>query len=915
MSKLKSVTLVTIFLLSTLAGCISSEEEEKDEEEEETKIDDSREEVFAACSGGIANISECNVESVYGVDLSPLAPIEFAVHEHSVDEGHTPSGVKTNETTELHPPEFPDMIGSMGTSTSGRSCSSADLGGLNAEELVEYLVASTDSCIYYFWTFNSEVGAVMTDANMQYIADELITLSENYQGDNTQGIHQLLFFLRVSWYQEYYQSSVSFQPVTFDATYLAATALKESIHVLDEGDEARKILRQLVILADTADFAHTFIPLFQTVLDTFIVQSTMDHYYSGSTVYSVLYAISRTVDRPEFNAHEGLLDLLERVAEISVDTGDILIPNDDVWTVNWAIWTLARIAYTDAPVLYDLGCEYVVAAENHHYDESDYNLPLLWALNVHESFYGADCINPEGQYSLDGLLSGIEAQLFPNVFYYDNGRIEIKTSLEIDEIEPLYYAVKEVASQFFRLSESKQPVTNDPNYRLTMIIYGTKEDYRQYQPLLYGTSSNNGGIYIEQWGKFFTFQREPSESIYTLEELVKHEYSHYLVGRHLVHGNWGDGEFYDENRLTWFNEGLAEYLAGSTNRDGVELRQIIMQLINNDGASRLSVSQITESSYNSGFKYYRYANLLIDFLIQNQDITVRNMMECIYLNDVDCYDNEVEQLLLQPNLEADYQAHIDEMLLLLSTYGPAEVEYHPVEQLDLVEPEYMENRIRESRYGYDAECDMNIRTTLTRFRCIGTLHHNSSEYDTTIKSWSDFNIQLDDLMRSIATNSGDDCFDCDLENLDDAVCWFDRILIEPNIRQTYDHTTKYHCEVPLPTGDYPVESTITEQMLEDISRTRANSTIECVDQSTNTIQVLNCEIGVESQWFEIDTEESVIIANLLEYAREISNQIHASSPVKYGRQTCDVIDEYQYQDLEDDMIYASSTMKCTWIVN
>ena len=39
MSKLKSITLVTIFLLSTLAGCISSQEEEKDEEqEEETKI-------------------------------------------------------------------------------------------------------------------------------------------------------------------------------------------------------------------------------------------------------------------------------------------------------------------------------------------------------------------------------------------------------------------------------------------------------------------------------------------------------------------------------------------------------------------------------------------------------------------------------------------------------------------------------------------------------------------------------------------------------------------------------------------------------------------------------------------------------------------------------------------------------------
>ena len=98
--------------------------------------------------------------------------------------------------------------------------------------------------------------------------------------------------------------------------------------------------------------------------------------------------------------------------------------------------------------------------------------------------------------------------MFPNTFYFDNERIIIKTPLGYEDVEPLYYALKEVFSQFFRLSESKQPVEDDPNYVVEIIIYGTKEEYRQYPTLLYNTSSNNGGIYIEQWGQIFTYENE-----------------------------------------------------------------------------------------------------------------------------------------------------------------------------------------------------------------------------------------------------------------------------------------------------------------------------------------------------------------------------------------------------------------------
>lgn len=50
------------------------------------------------------------------------------------------------------------------------------------------------------------------------------------------------------------------------------------------------------------------------------------------------------------------------------------------------------------------------------------------------------------------------------------------------------------------------------------------------------------------------------QSIYSLEELFRHEFTHYLQGRYEVQGLWGQGEMYQNERLTWFEEGNAEFL-------------------------------------------------------------------------------------------------------------------------------------------------------------------------------------------------------------------------------------------------------------------------------------------------------------------------------------------------------------------
>ena len=65
-----------------------------------------------------------------------------------------------------------------------------------------------------------------------------------------------------------------------------------------------------------------------------------------------------------------------------------------------------------------------------------------------------------------------------------------------------------------------QPVDNDPNDVLTIVIYGSRADYVTYQGFLYGLGTNNGGMYIEHWGKIFTYQRTSQESIYTLKNCL-----------------------------------------------------------------------------------------------------------------------------------------------------------------------------------------------------------------------------------------------------------------------------------------------------------------------------------------------------------------------------------------------------------
>ncbi len=208
----------------------------------------------------------------------------------------------------------------------------------------------------------------------------------------------------------------------------------------------------------------------------------------------------------------------------------------------------------------------------------------------------------------------IYTKILKNNYKYQNENIEVITSLSKSTINSLIEELKKVKENFHLLTGVMTPLPSDINEKLKMVIFNSPEDYKKYQPFLHDLPTSNGGIYIEKGATFYTYQRLPHQSRYTLEELTKHEYVHYLTGRYINHGYWGQTDFYRKSQMPWFEEGIAEVLTGS-HLDGLRFRKKLSHLIARDN-KKMSLSEIIKSEYSSGFRFYRYSSALITFLNQ-----------------------------------------------------------------------------------------------------------------------------------------------------------------------------------------------------------------------------------------------------------------------------------------------------------
>lgn len=258
----------------------------------------------------------------------------------------------------------------------------------------------------------------------------------------------------------------------------------------------------------------------------------------------------------------------------------------------------------------------------------------------------------------------VEAALLPNWYYFEDSTLVFNTGDKVDpkKVQLLYWATKEVKDQFFRLTMRDTPIDGfgRKDDRLVASIYNSPEEYK-YNWFLNEVDVDNGGIYIEGWGKFFTWERTPSESIYTLEELFRHEFTHYLQGRYLCPGEWGKGAMYEGRGLTWVEEGGAEFQAGSTRADGVPTRKVMLKRIPSEKEDRITLDSLLNSGYEIGSQVYTYSYVMYRLMYEKHPEILQKLLKTIQSGDANKYNEFVEELRKDTVLRQEFADFMDDL--------------------------------------------------------------------------------------------------------------------------------------------------------------------------------------------------------------------------------------------------------------
>ena len=254
----------------------------------------------------------------------------------------------------------------------------------------------------------------------------------------------------------------------------------------------------------------------------------------------------------------------------------------------------------------------------------------------------------------------LEARVFPHLYSFEGGTLIFETTLPRRVVQKLYHAAHLVRAHFFRMTGMNKPVPGDRNTVLRIKIYGSKHDFDRYHTRLYGLPSNNGGIYIEQQSTLYTYERTRRESLYTLEELFRHEYAHYLIGRYLVPGLWAEAEIYKQDRMVWFDEGLAEFLVGSYTEASVSMRDILLRQIARD-QQRMSVTAILSSHYGS-FDFYRYAGLFFAYLYEEEPARLGRLIRTVHTGQATSMDQLTAELKADSVMANNFQTYLNDKL-------------------------------------------------------------------------------------------------------------------------------------------------------------------------------------------------------------------------------------------------------------
>ena len=195
-------------------------------------------------------------------------------------------------------------------------------------------------------------------------------------------------------------------------------------------------------------------------------------------------------------------------------------------------------------------------------------LNSLYGANAYLKIYGktSSVIDYQSDLDIGDWKDNIERSLYYRTreFTIYNNQITVKllgnvSSAQLVQVETELLKTWGIFKEIFGAENQLTPATGDRSTRLNIWVHNSKADYSEFAGVLFGISTNNGGIYLE--GDPSVANNTADSFVYGFDDggqwttwAVGHEFWHFLDGKFIRAGGYIEG-----SSTAWI-EGTADFI-------------------------------------------------------------------------------------------------------------------------------------------------------------------------------------------------------------------------------------------------------------------------------------------------------------------------------------------------------------------
>lgn len=512
-------------------------------------------------------------------------------------------------------------------------CDASTFATAGGAALVDRVTSSSVDCINtLFGLTGATAGQVFGEGKMVAVANGMRDRSPAYAGDASNGMPQLVLFLRAGYYVQYYDDADvgSYGAALKAAIRAAIDAFAANPHFADVSDAHGQTLAEFITLIDSAG---------ENAYGLELVRGVLDRYGPGFDPYWYMKSAVNSCFTVLFRGHydDAFRALVQSDTRIVASLSGFIARNgaeigtDQEYLLTNGARELGRFLQYPTPLKDDVrprvrdvlvanplsgagASLWVAAAEMADYYDHD-----------HCAYYG-----------ICGFPAQVEQAALP-ISHTCSATLKLRAqALTSEQLDATCALVAGEETYFHqRLQTGGAPVAGDLNATLEMVVFHSSRDYETYSGVLFGNSTSNGGIYLEgdpadpaNTPRFIAYEAEWLRPTFEIWNLT-HEYVHYLDGRFDMQG---DFPAYLAAPTVWWLEGLAEYISYSYRARTYDAA------VQQAALHAYPLSTVFANDYDSGVtRVYRWGYLGVRFMFERRPDDVRHIVSEFRTGDYPSY--------------------------------------------------------------------------------------------------------------------------------------------------------------------------------------------------------------------------------------------------------------------------------------